>query len=63
MKAVVLLLGLMLVLTVGFWSLEKLTDFIVENRRREEESTVPKRRPEPLNERLRRWWSARKKRK
>ncbi len=60
MKAVVLLLGLMLTLAVGFWALEKMTDFIIDNRRRDEEATVPKRWKEPFGERLRRWWSDRK---
>ena len=62
MKTFVLLLGVVLILVTGLWAMERFTDYIIDNRRLEEESTVSRRKRKTMTERLRRWWDARKKR-
>ena len=61
MKTFVLLLGVVFILVIGLWVIERFTDYIIDNRRLEQESTVPRRKRKTMRERLRRWWRARKK--
>ena len=60
MQIVVLLLGIILVIAAGLWAMEGFTDYIIDNRRLEEESTVPRRQKENWKEKFRRWFHARK---
>ncbi len=60
MQTVVLLLGIILVLAIGLWAMEGFSDFIIDNRRLEEESTVPRRKKEKWKQKFRRWFNARK---
>lgn len=60
MKIVVLLLGIIIVVVMGIWAMEGFTDYIMDNRRLEEESTVPKRYKENWKQKFRRWFRVRK---
>ena len=44
MKTFVLLLGVVFILVIGLWVIERFTDYIIDNRRLEQESTVPRRK-------------------